>query len=143
MGVVVNQKQFDKIKDYIEIGKKEGELVYGGEINDSTGYFVHPTIFKDMDPEGRIMQEEIFGSVVGFAKAKNFDELLDIANNADYALTGAVISNKRAHLNRARYEFEVGNCSIADAQTQLSVISHSVGSRCPEQMPKQADQITF
>lgn len=58
MGVVVNQKQFDKIKDYIEIGKKEGELVYGGEINDSTGYFVHPTIFKDMDPEGRIMPKQ-------------------------------------------------------------------------------------
>ncbi|TFJ94202.1 L-glutamate gamma-semialdehyde dehydrogenase [Lentibacillus salicampi] len=109
MGAVANRKQFDKIKDYIEIGKKEGELVYGGTTDDSKGYHVHATIFKDMDPEGRIMQEEIFGPVVGFAKAKDFDELLDIANNTDYALTGAVISKNRAHLNRARHEFEVGN----------------------------------
>ncbi|RYG73689.1 L-glutamate gamma-semialdehyde dehydrogenase [Lentibacillus lipolyticus] len=109
MGAVVNQKQFDKIKDYIEVGKQEGELVFGGETDDSKGYFVYPTIFKDLDPEARIMQEEIFGPVVGFAKAKDFDELLDIANNTEYALTGAVISNNRAHLNRARHEFEVGN----------------------------------
>ncbi|GAB4073047.1 L-glutamate gamma-semialdehyde dehydrogenase [Barrientosiimonas marina] len=109
MGAVVNQKQFDRIKDYIEIGKQEGELVFGGETDDSKGYHVYPTIFKDLDPQSRIMQEEIFGPVVGFTRAKDFDELMDIANNTDYALTGAVISKNRAHLNRARYEFEVGN----------------------------------
>ncbi|MFC2949794.1 L-glutamate gamma-semialdehyde dehydrogenase [Virgibacillus sediminis] len=109
MGAVVNQKQFDKIKEYTEIGKKEGELVFGGETDDSKGYFVHPTIFKDVDPEARLMQEEIFGPVVAFTKANDFDELLDIANNTEYGLTGAVISNNREHLNRARYDFHVGN----------------------------------
>jgi 1-pyrroline-5-carboxylate dehydrogenase len=109
MGAVVNQKQFDKIKDYIEVGKQEGELAYGGKTDDSKGFFVYPTIFKDMDPEGRIMQEEIFGPVVGFAKANDFDELLEIANNTEYGLTGAVISDNREHLNRARNEFQVGN----------------------------------
>ncbi len=109
MGAVVNRKQFDKIKDYIEVGKQEGELAYGGKTDDSKGFFVYPTIFKDMDPEGRIMQEEIFGPVVGFAKANDFDELLEIANNTEYGLTGAVISDNREHLNRARTEFQVGN----------------------------------
>ncbi|MEN1968036.1 L-glutamate gamma-semialdehyde dehydrogenase [Lentibacillus sp. N15] len=109
MAAVINQKQFDKIKNYIEIGKQEGELAYGGQTDDSQGYFVHPTIFKDLDPKARIMQEEIFGPVVAFAKASDFDELLEIANNTEYGLTGAVISNNRRHLNRARYEFHVGN----------------------------------
>ncbi|MYL40600.1 L-glutamate gamma-semialdehyde dehydrogenase [Virgibacillus salexigens] len=109
MSAVINQKQFDKIKQYIDIGKTEGELAYGGEMDDSNGYFVYPTIFKDVDPNAQIMQEEIFGPIVGFAKAKDFDELLDIANNTEYALTGAVISNNRKHLDRARYEFQVGN----------------------------------
>ncbi|MCB5936300.1 L-glutamate gamma-semialdehyde dehydrogenase [Caldibacillus thermoamylovorans] len=109
VGPVINQKQFDKIKDYIETGKSEGKLVYGGEADDSKGYFVHPTIFKDLDPNARIMQEEIFGPVVAFTKAKNFDEMLEIANNTDYGLTGAVISRNREHLERARYEFHVGN----------------------------------
>lgn len=109
MGAVVNQKQFDKIKDYIEIGKAEGELAYGGKTDDSTGFFIHPTIFQDVDPSARIMQEEIFGPVVAFAKAQDFDEMLEIANNTEYGLTGAVISNNREHLNRARYDFHVGN----------------------------------
>lgn len=109
MGAVVNKKQFDKIRDYIEIGKSEGELAYGGEADDSKGYFISPTIFKDMDPKGRLMQEEIFGPVVAFAKAKDFDEMLEIANNTEYGLTGAVISDNRENLNRARYEFHVGN----------------------------------
>lgn len=55
------------------------------------------------------MQEEIFGPVVAFAKGKDFDELLEIANNTEYGLTGAVISKNREHLERARYEFHVGN----------------------------------
>jgi 1-pyrroline-5-carboxylate dehydrogenase len=109
MGAVVNQKQFDKIKDYIKIGKNEGVLVYGGDTDDTRGFFISPTIFKDLDPKARVMQEEIFGPVVAFAKADDFDELLEIANNTEYGLTGAVISNNREHLNRARYEFHVGN----------------------------------
>ncbi|WP_078594000.1 L-glutamate gamma-semialdehyde dehydrogenase [Evansella clarkii] len=127
MAAVVNQKQFDKIKDYIEIGKKEGELAYGGETDDSKGFFVHPTIFKDVDPEGRIMQEEIFGPVVAFTKAKDFDELLDIANNTEYGLTGAVISNNRAHLNRARHEFHVGNLYFNRGCTAAIVGYHPFG----------------
>ncbi|WP_085991615.1 L-glutamate gamma-semialdehyde dehydrogenase [Oceanobacillus senegalensis] len=109
MGAVVNKKQFEKVKEYIEIGKREGELVLGGETDDSEGFFVKPTIFKDVAPKARLMQEEIFGPVVAFAKADNFDELLEIANNTEYGLTGAVISNNREHLEKARYDFHVGN----------------------------------
>ncbi|MGM9921092.1 MAG: aldehyde dehydrogenase family protein, partial [Bhargavaea sp.] len=54
-------------------------------------------------------KEEIFGPVVAFTKAKDFDEAIDIANNTDYGLTGAVISNNRFHLEKAREDFHVGN----------------------------------
>lgn len=127
MGAVINQKQFDKIRDYIEIGKSEGKLAYGGETNDTEGYYIHPTIFKDLDPQARIMQEEIFGPVVGFAKAKDFDELLEIANNTEYGLTGAVISNNRGHLNRARYDFHVGNLYFNRGCTAAIVGYHPFG----------------
>jgi len=109
MGAVINEKQFNKIKSYIEIGKEEGKLVFGGETDGEKGFFVYPAIFKDVNPKARIMQEEIFGPVVAFAKGKDFDELLEIANNTEYGLTGAVISKNREHLERARYEFHVGN----------------------------------
>lgn len=109
MGPVIDQSAYDKIMGYIEIGKNEGELLVGGEGDDSEGWFIKPTVFADVDPEARIMQEEIFGPVVALTKAKDFDEALDIANNTEYGLTGAVITNNREHIERAKEDFHVGN----------------------------------
>jgi 1-pyrroline-5-carboxylate dehydrogenase len=108
-GPVIDNNAFKKIMEYIEIGKQEGKLMAGGEGDDSEGYFIKPTIFADLDPKARIMQEEIFGPVVGFTKAKNFDEAIEIANNTEYGLTGAVITTNRAHMEQAREDFHVGN----------------------------------
>jgi 1-pyrroline-5-carboxylate dehydrogenase len=109
MGPVIDQAAYDKISGYIEIGKEEGELLAGGDGDDSTGWFINPTVFGDVDPNARIMQEEIFGPVVALAKAKDFDEAIEIANNTDYGLTGAVITNNRTHQEKAREDFHVGN----------------------------------
>ncbi|MFC0298638.1 L-glutamate gamma-semialdehyde dehydrogenase [Geobacillus jurassicus] len=109
MGPVIDQGAYNKIMEYIEIGKQEGRLMTGGEGNDSKGFFIQPTVFADVDPNARIMQEEIFGPVVAFAKARDFDHALEIANNTEYGLTGAVISRNRANLEKARHEFHVGN----------------------------------
>lgn len=109
MGPVVDQGAFDKIMSYIEVGKEEGRLVTGGKGDDSKGYFIEPTVFADLDPDSRMQQEEIFGPVVCFTKAKNFDEAIDIANNTEYGLTGAVISDNRDHLEKAKHDFHVGN----------------------------------
>ncbi|QCR33343.1 L-glutamate gamma-semialdehyde dehydrogenase [Lysinibacillus sp. SGAir0095] len=109
IGPVNDAGAFKKITEYIEIGKGEGRLVAGGTADDSKGYFISPTIFADVDPKARIMQEEIFGPVLAFTKAKDFDEAIDIANNTVYGLTGAVLSTNRFHLEKAREEFHVGN----------------------------------
>lgn len=109
MGPVIDQAAYDKIMGYIDIGKQEGELIEGGEGDDSKGWFIKPTVFADVDSKGRIMQEEIFGPVVGLTKAKDFTEAIEIANNTEYGLTGAVITNNRAHLEQAREDFHVGN----------------------------------
>lgn len=109
MGPVIDQASYDKIMRYIEIGKEEGELLVGGTGDDSKGWFVNPTVFADVDPKARIMQEEIFGPVVALTKAKDFQEAIDIANNTEYGLTGAVITNNREHLELARRDFHVGN----------------------------------
>ena len=109
MGPVNDQGAFDKIMSYIEIGKKEGRLMTGGEGDSSKGYFIKPTVIADLDPKATIMQEEIFGPVVGFTKAKDFDHALEIANNTEYGLTGAVITRNRENIQKAREDFHVGN----------------------------------
>lgn len=109
VGPVIDGAAFKKIMSYIEIGKGEGRLVSGGTGDDSKGFFIQPTVFADLDPKARIMQEEIFGPVVGISKAKDFDHALEIANNTEYGLTGAVITNNRMNQEKAREEFHVGN----------------------------------
>ncbi|SDN20518.1 L-glutamate gamma-semialdehyde dehydrogenase [Bacillus sp. OK048] len=109
MGPVNDHNAFKKIMEYVEIGKQEGKLMAGGEGDNSKGYFIQPTVIADLAPKSRIMQEEIFGPVVGFTKAKDFTEAIEIANNTEYGLTGAVITKNRAHQEQAREDFHVGN----------------------------------
>ena len=109
MATVIDQNAFNKITEYIEIGKGEGRLVAGGTADDSVGYFVQPTVFVDVDPSARIMKEEIFGPVVALTKAATFKEAIAIANDTEYGLTGAVITTNRENLEYAREEFHVGN----------------------------------
>ena len=127
MGPVIDQHAQQKILEYIEIGKQEARLVLGGEKGPDYGYYVKPTIFADADPKARIMQEEIFGPVLAFCKAKDFDHALEIANNTEYGLTGSVFSRNRAHLEKARTEFHVGNLYFNRKCTGAIVGVHPFG----------------
>ena len=109
MASVIDESAYRKITDYIEIGKSEGRLVAGGTADNAVGYFVHPTVFADVAPDARIMQEEIFGPVVALTKVATFEEAIAVANNTEYGLTGAVITNNRMHQEYAREHFHVGN----------------------------------
>jgi 1-pyrroline-5-carboxylate dehydrogenase len=109
-GAVIDAKAFRKIHEYIEIGKQEGRLVLGGDkYSEEDGYFIPPTIFADIKPDARLSQEEIFGPVLAFIKAKDFEEALEIANNTEFGLTGAIFSQVRERLDRAMEDFHVGN----------------------------------
>ena len=109
MGPVIDDASLEKIEKYIEIGKHYGKLEIGGTTDNETGHFVNPTVFSGLKHNDRVMQEEIFGPVVGFAKADNFDQAIEFANDTDYGLTGAVLTKNRAHIEQAREDFHVGN----------------------------------
>ena len=115
MGAVADKSAYEKIVGYIEVGEKEGKLATGKpaadyrKIGANDGLFIQPTIFTGIGPHARLAQEEIFGPVLAVIKGKGFDNLLEIANNTEYGLTGALYSHDRAELERARHEFHVGN----------------------------------
>jgi 1-pyrroline-5-carboxylate dehydrogenase len=112
MGPVNSKEAFDKIAGYIDIGKEEATLAAGGECDDSLGYFIQPTIFTDCEPDHRIMKEEIFGPVLSVMKVTSFEEGLKVINDTEYGLTGAIISDDRTHIERAREDFHVGNLYV-------------------------------
>lgn len=109
VGPLADRSQFDKVSEYLEVGRREARLVAGGETDDSVGFFVHATVFADAPPHARVMQEEMFGPVVAITPARDFDEALAIANGTVYGLTGGVYARDPAKLAWARREFHVGN----------------------------------
>ncbi len=134
VGPVVDESQFRKVLEYIEIGRKEARLVTGGRPYGESardphqhGYFIEPTIFADVDPAARIAQEEIFGPVLAFLRARDFDEALRIANGTEYGLTGSVYSKNRLRLEQARHEFHVGNLYFNRKCTGALVGVHPFG----------------
>jgi len=124
---VVDEGQYRKILDYIDVGKQEAKLAMGGEPVGGKGYYIEPTIFVDVPEEARIAREEIFGPVLSIVKAKDFDNALRIANDSEYGLTGSVYSRNREHLERAREEFEVGNLYLNRKSTGAMMGVHPFG----------------
>ncbi|MGH2541692.1 MAG: aldehyde dehydrogenase family protein, partial [Ardenticatenaceae bacterium] len=130
MGAVVDRGAFNKIREYIAIGKQEGELLVGGhaaENPDEEGYIIEPTVFGDVPGDARIAQEEIFGPVLALIPAQDFDDALDIANSTDYGLTGALYSQDPERLARAKREFHVGNLYLNRKCTGALVGVHPFG----------------
>ena len=105
MGPLVSEKQYKRVLEYIEIGQREGaKLEIGGDTPKGEkykgGYFINPTIFTNVKPEMRIVQEEIFGPVVVLQKFRTEEEAIELANGTPYGLAGAVFTNDLARAHR-------------------------------------------
>jgi 1-pyrroline-5-carboxylate dehydrogenase len=127
MGPVINESAKRSILEYIEVGKKEGRLIAGGSAAPGDGYFVQPTVIADIDSKSRIFQEEIFGPVLAVAKARDFEHALELANDSEYGLTGAVFTKNPEKIRQAREQFFVGNLYINRKCTGAMVGAHPFG----------------
>jgi acyl-CoA reductase-like NAD-dependent aldehyde dehydrogenase len=128
MSAVINEKAFKTINAYIEKGKSEGgRVLAGGGSDGEQGFFIEPTVIADVKPGDTIEQEEIFGPVLAVIKAQNYDNALQIANDTQFGLTGAVYSQDEAKLERARKEFHVGNLYLNRKCTGALVGVHPFG----------------
>ena len=95
MGAMASAEQYEKVKSYLDLGKKEGaEVLVGGDVAQmsgdlANGYYIQPTIFKGHN-KMRIFQEEIFGPVVSVCTFKTDEEALEIANDTLYGLGAGI-----------------------------------------------------
>jgi 1-pyrroline-5-carboxylate dehydrogenase len=127
MGAVINESSMNTILGYIEHGKKEGRLITGGSRAEGEGYFIQPTVIADLQPRSKLEQEEIFGPVLAVIKARNFEHALEIANDTEFGLTGAVYTGSQNKIDRAIRDFHVGNLYINRKCTGATVASHPFG----------------
>ncbi|MDH3531107.1 MAG: aldehyde dehydrogenase family protein, partial [Acidobacteriota bacterium] len=113
---------------YIEKGVDEGgKILAGGKGNDEKGFFIEPTIIDDVEPMATIEQEEIFAPVLAVIKADDYDHAIEIANDTEFGLTGAVYSADPEKLAKARREFHVGNLYLNRKCTGALVGVHPFG----------------
>jgi len=118
MGPLVNQAQYQKVMKYIECGVEEGaRLVAGGKrpANLVEGYYLEPAIFVDVADDATIWREEVFGPVVCVRRFTTEKEAIVIANDSEFGLAAAVISNDLARCDRIAAALDAGivwiNCS--------------------------------
>ncbi len=96
MGPLVSKTQFDRVSNYVDIGKDEGaSLVIGGKGPDDLkkGFFFAPTIFDNTNTEMKIVNEEIFGPVLTVQTFEDVDEALELSNKVPYGLVAGIFTN--------------------------------------------------
>jgi len=111
IGPVINDRQLEKILDYVAIGRSEGaELVEGGGIAEAAtpGHFMQPTLFAQTRNAMRINQEEIFGPVAAVVRVQDYDEALAVANDTEYGLSSGICTASHKLANHFRLNVRSG-----------------------------------
>jgi acyl-CoA reductase-like NAD-dependent aldehyde dehydrogenase len=125
---VINEKQKQRVLEYIEVGKREGaKVLTGGEELTGDGYdkgnFIAPTVFDEMTRDMRIAQEEIFGPVTGIIRTDDVDDAIEIANSVQYGLSAAIYTHDITNVFKAVQQLEFGivyvNAPTIGAEVQL------------------------
>lgn len=121
---VIDKASFDNCVSYIEYAKSaaDAEVIIGGDYDDSTGYFIRPTVILTTNPHFKSMEEEIFGPILTiYVYAEDdYEAALDLVDSTSpYALTGAILSQDRYAIERAveRLRHAAGNFYINDKPT--------------------------
>ncbi|KAF4982066.1 hypothetical protein FZEAL_2253 [Fusarium zealandicum] len=118
-GPQVSKQQYDRILEYIKIGKSEGaQLLAGGEPLDASkkGFFIQPTVFGDVKESMRVFREEIFGPVVVITRFTSEEHALSLANDSVYGLGAAVFTRDVERAHRVASEIEAGMVWINSTQ---------------------------
>ena len=127
VGPLVNAPAVDKVERYVGIGRREAELVTGGERASGRGlehgHFFQPTIFTGVAPMAMIAQDEIFGPVLSVVPVDGYDDAMTAANEVRYGLSASIFTRDVNAAFRAMRDFETGivyvNAGTTGAETHL------------------------
>jgi 1-pyrroline-5-carboxylate dehydrogenase len=122
LGAVIDERAFRKHRQYQDLGHKTATVLAGGSGDDSTGWFIEPTLVQVDDPRHRLMSEEIFGPIltVYVYDDSKWEDILEVVDSTGpYALTGAVFAQDRAAVDQATAALRdaAGNFYINDKPT--------------------------
>jgi betaine-aldehyde dehydrogenase len=117
LGPLTSAAQFAKVRTYLKTAEDEGlECIAGGNVVEGVGYFVQPTIYKDVPASSRLWREEIFGPVLVTARFRTEEEALALANDTDFGLGAVVLSPDGKRAARFGRNLRAGNVWINSPQ---------------------------
>ncbi|MEW2915109.1 aldehyde dehydrogenase family protein [Leisingera sp. JC11] len=93
VGPIQNKEQYEKVKGYLEDARANGQIIAGGEASEGPGYFIKPTIVRNVKDGQKIVDEEQFGPILPVISFNDVDDVISRANNSDYGLGGSVHSS--------------------------------------------------
>jgi aldehyde dehydrogenase (NAD+) len=109
IGAINSKAQLKRIKMYLDIGKKDGGVIYQSKHSiPKKGYWCAPTLFTDISQSHRIVQEEIFGPVLAIQTFRTIDEVIAKANNSPYGLSGGIWTDKGSKIFQVSKEIRAG-----------------------------------
>ncbi|AWN23273.1 L-glutamate gamma-semialdehyde dehydrogenase [Deinococcus irradiatisoli] len=125
-GPVIHQGSAERIRSYLDAGKQSARLLLGGDF-EAGSPVVPPTIFGEVESSDPLFQEEIFGPVLTFTRARDWQHAIELANDSDYGLTGSFYSLDPAKIAEARRRFHVGNLYVNRKCTGAMSGTHAFG----------------
>lgn len=114
LGAIINPKQHARILDYIEQGKNEATLRFGGRATtvNERGLYIEPTVFTDVAPDSRLAQEEIFGPVLAVTLFDSEDEAVELANGTMYGLSASLWTENLGRAHRLLRAISAGTVAV-------------------------------
>ena len=112
MGPLQNKAQFEKAKGFLDDAKRNGKIVAGGEVLSRKGYFIQPTIVRDISDNARLVAEEQFSPIVPVLRYSDVDDAIARANDSDYGLGGTVWAKDLSRAFRVATRIETGTVWI-------------------------------
>jgi acyl-CoA reductase-like NAD-dependent aldehyde dehydrogenase len=121
LGPLQNRMQYEKVKAFLEDARKNGTVVAGGDVMDRPGFFIRPTIVRDITEGSRLVDEEQFGPVLPVLKYASTDEVIRRANATTYGLGASVWSSNPERAHDVAAQLEAGTVWI---NTHLDMAPH-------------------
>lgn len=121
VGPIQNKAQYEKVQGYLEDAKSCGNVIAGGEVPAGKGYFINPTIVRDVKDGDKIVDEEQFGPILPVIPFGDIDDVIERANNSDYGLGGSVHSKDVAGATEIAGRIESGSVWV---NQQLNIGPH-------------------
>jgi len=110
MGPLVSELQRERVMSFIDSARSEGaSIIAGGEAAESEGYHVSPTVIADVNPDMRVMREEIFGPVLCVSRFDDLDEVAAQANNSNYGLAASIWTKDVSVMHKLGAKIQAGN----------------------------------